>query len=205
MAEKWSMKGSILGDCNCDWGCPCNFDVAPTDGHCDGVYIWVVDDGRYGDVDLAGAKFAMAASAPGPIHEGNLTSALMFDEAATAQQRDALQALWSGDAGLPFDILVSVTGTWLDPIDAPFEIELAGMNSKARIGGGEVYEVAFSRVKNPVTGEEEELYLDKPTGFTSRRSELGMTPVSRFSFDGLSYDNSGKYGEYSSFEYRSAG
>src|SRR5438132_11154067 len=42
MAEQWSLKGSILGDCNCDWGCPCNFNVAPTHGHCDGVYTWVV-------------------------------------------------------------------------------------------------------------------------------------------------------------------
>ena len=72
---------------------------------------------------------------------------------------------------------------------------------EAKIGGGEVYEVAFSRIKNPVSGEEEELYLDKPTGFTSKRAELGMTTISRFSLNGLTYDNSGKYGEYSKFEY----
>src|SRR5438105_3609686 len=58
MPEQWSMKGAILGECNCDWGCPCNFDVAPTYGNCDGVYVWSIDEGRYGDVDLAGARFA---------------------------------------------------------------------------------------------------------------------------------------------------
>ncbi len=201
MPGRWSMKGVILGDCNCDWGCPCNFDVAPTYGHCDGVYVWAVDEGQYGDVDLSSVKFAMGASAPGPIHEGNLTSVLMLDDAASAEQREAVQALWKGDAGLPFDILFSVTGTWLDPIFAPFELKLAGMSSEAKIGDGEIYEVAFSRIKNPVSGEEEELYLDKPTGFTSKRAELGMTTVSRFSLNGLTYDNSGKYGEYSQFEY----
>ena len=199
MPEQWSMQGSILGDCNCDWGCPCNFDVAPTYGECHGVYLWLVENGRYGEVDLDGVGFVWAASSPGPIHEGNLTSVLLIDEAASAEQREAVQTLWNGEAGLPFDILVSVTGTWLDPVFAPFEVELAGINSKAKVG--EVYEVALSRVKNPVTGDDEELYLDKPTGFTSTRAELGMTPVSRLNVDGLSYDNSGKYGEYSRFEY----
>ena len=46
---RWSMKGVILGECNCDWGCPCNFDVAPTYGHCDGVYVWAVEEGRSAD------------------------------------------------------------------------------------------------------------------------------------------------------------
>src|SRR5207244_2145380 len=27
MATKWSMRGTLLGACNCDWGCPCSFDA----------------------------------------------------------------------------------------------------------------------------------------------------------------------------------
>ncbi len=63
----------------------------------------------------------------------------------------------------------------------------------------------MSRVKNPVTGDEEELYLDKPTGFTSKRSELGMSELAKFSCDGLSFDTSGKYAEYADFEYAGPG
>jgi len=203
MAEAWSMTGAIYGACNCDWGCPCNFDVPPSYGHCDGVYVWAVESGTYGKVPLSSLLFAWAAHAPGAIHEGNLTGVLIVDESASSEQRQALENLWrSGESGLPFDILNSVTSTWLDTISAPFEVELAGINTKAKIGpGGTIYDLALSRVKNPVTGDEEELYLDKPTGFTSKRSELGMSLAARFACDGLTFDTSGKYAEYATFEY----
>jgi len=52
-----------------------------------------------------------------------------------------------------------------------------------------------------VTGDEEEVYLDKPTGFTAKRSELGMSTVARFKTPGLKFDNSGQYAEFSRFSY----
>ena len=196
------MKGAIFGSCNCDWGCPCNFDAPPTYGNCVGIYVYFVREGRYGDVSLEGLKYAQAGSSPGPVHEGNMTSVLIVDEQATPEQREALETLWkSGEAGLPFDIWHSVTSTWLDTIVAPIDLHLAGINSRVRIEGGEVCEIAISRIKNPVTGEEEEIYLDKPTGFTSIRSELGMSTVFRFDAPGLSFDASGKYAEYAEYSY----
>jgi len=205
--ESWSMTGSIFGSCNCDWGCPCNFDVTPSYRHCDGVYVFSVREGRYGEASLAGLQFAWAAHSPGPIHEGELTAVLIIDERATPAQRDALEQLWrSGAAGLPFDIFHSVTSTWLDTIYAPFESKLAGINSGVKIGAnGTIYDLEQSRVKNPVTGDEEEIYLDKPTGFTAKRSELGMATRAAFSCDGLSWDTSGKHAEYGDFEYVGGG
>jgi hypothetical protein len=203
MVESWTMKGATFGPCNCDWGCPCNFDAPPTYGHCDGIYVWAVSEGRYGDVSLEGLNFAWAGHSPAAIHEGNLTAVVLVDEQAAPAQRDALAALWTGGpSGLPFDILNAVTTTLLDTIYAPFEIELDGINTKAKIGGGEIFEVAQSRVKNPVTGLEEELYLDKPRGFTSTRSELGMAEVAHFQVEGLVLEGmNGKYAEYAEFEY----
>ena len=137
------------------------------------------------------------------MHEGNATAVLIVDERASAEQRQALETLWrGGGVGLPFDILSAVTGTWLDTQYAPFDVVLAGINTRAKIGqGGEIYELAQSRIRNPVTDEEEELYLDKPTGFTAKRAELGMSRVARFAADGLAFDTSGKYAEYAEFEY----
>jgi hypothetical protein len=197
------MNGSIFGPCNCDWGCPCNFNAAPTYGHCDGVYLFSVREGSYGDVALDGLHFAWAAHSPGPLHLGNLTALLLVDERASEDQRQALEQLWKdGSAGLPFEILNSVTATWHDTVYVPFEVELAGINTKAKIDEGRILELALSRVKNPVTGKEEEVYLDKPTGFTSTRTELGTSAIARFSCDSLSLDDmSGKYGEYADFDY----
>ena len=48
----YHLKGHLLGACNCDWGCPCNFEQAPNYGSCEGVYLWQVDEGHYNGVDL---------------------------------------------------------------------------------------------------------------------------------------------------------
>lgn len=202
MAEKWRMKGSLVGACNCDWGCPCNYDARPTKGFCEGIYAIVVKEGRYGDVSLDGLKFLFAGHAPGAVHEGNLTSVVVIDDKATPEQRAAIETLWrGGGVGMPFDIFAAVTGTWLDPVVAAIEVKLDGIRSEVKVAEGKIYDLAISRIKNPVTGEEEEIYLDKPTGFTSLRSELGMSTVARFRADGLSFDNSGQYAEYAEFEY----
>jgi hypothetical protein len=54
---------------------------------------------------------------------------------------------------------------------------------------------------NPVTGDHEELYLDKPTGFTSTRSEMGMSTVGTLTSPGVTWDITGKYAEYAEFAY----
>jgi hypothetical protein len=201
--EKWWMKGAILGECNCDWGCPCNFDADPTHGECFGTYTWAVREGRYGDVALDGLNFAWANYLPDAMWKGHGTSALVVDEAASSEQRAALEELFgSGEAGVPFDILNVVTATWLDTVVTPIEVEVNGINSRATFAAGELYEVTLSRIKNPVTGDEEELYLDKPTGITALRTELGMSTVAVSRLEGrLAYENSGGYGEFSEFDY----
>ncbi|MBI3028769.1 MAG: DUF1326 domain-containing protein [Candidatus Rokubacteria bacterium] len=41
-ATAWEVKGTITLACNCDWGCPCNFNARPTYGHCEGEWTWHV-------------------------------------------------------------------------------------------------------------------------------------------------------------------
>jgi hypothetical protein len=131
-----------------------------------------------------------------------MTSVLIVDESATDGQREALETLWkSGESGLPFDIWNAVTATWLETVVAPIELELDGINSRARIGGGELADIAMARIRNPVTDEEEEIYLDKPTGFTSTRSELGTSLTFRFSCAGFDWDYGGRYAEHAEYSY----
>src|ERR671935_4129 len=50
---------SVLIACNCDYGCPCNFNARPTQGKCEGGWTWHVERGRYGDVTLDGITFTV--------------------------------------------------------------------------------------------------------------------------------------------------
>lgn len=202
MAERWFMTGETIGACNCDWGCPCSFDAPPTGGYCEGLDMLVVREGRYGDVDLAGVIFGSAVHFPGAVHEGNGTSLHFVDERATPAQRTALEVLFAGGGvGLPFDIFAAVTATRLPTVYAPIAVELAGIRSTVTVGDGSGYRLALARIKNPVTGEEEEIYLEKPTGFTWQRGELGMSTAMRLAFPGLAFDHTGQYGEYAEFSY----
>jgi hypothetical protein len=198
----WRMRGELVGACNCDWGCPCNFEASPTQGFCDGFYTIVVREGDFGGTTLDGIRFVMGGHAPGPIHEGDGTAILILDEAMTVEQRSAVERLWrGGGVGSPFDEFASVTTVWHEPMTAPIDVHLDGIRSTVQVGGGDIYELALARVRNPLTMEEEIVHLEHPTGFTSKQTELGMSTVARFRTDVASYEHSGKYAEYAKIEY----
>jgi hypothetical protein len=199
MGTKWTMRGTLLGACSCDWGCPCSFNAPPTQGFCEGGYLWHVDQGKFGDVALGGLSFAWLGRSPGPLHEGNVTWLVLADEKTTSAQRKALVTLSEGKSGGPFVIFMAVASRRDGPRYVPFELHLDGIKSKARSAG--IFEYDLGAILNPVTQEPEEIYVDKPTGFTSKRLTMGASRVFRVNSDLLRYDHSGKYAEFSHFDY----
>ncbi len=198
MGTKWAMKGELLGACSCDWGCPCSFDARPTQGFCEGGYLWHVQQGKFGDTSLDGLSFAWVGHAPGPLHEGNVTWIVICDEKANDAQRQALGVLGEGKSGGPWVIFNAVSKKKIGPKFVSFELQLKGLQSKAKAGG--LLEYELGPILNPVTHEPEEIYVDKPTGFTSKRLAMGASRVFRVNSD-LKYDHSGKYAEHSLFDY----
>ena len=67
----WTLTGVVLVACNCDFGCPCNFNAPPTHGKCEGGWTWHVQHGSFDGVSLDGLNFSVYANWPGAIHEGN--------------------------------------------------------------------------------------------------------------------------------------
>jgi hypothetical protein len=122
------------------------------------------------------------------------------DERADSRQRQALEdMLTKNPEVMPFAIFKQLTSTFLGVRYVPFEVELKGTHSRARIPS--ILEYQLTPMKNPVTGEEEPATLLKPKGFTSKQQELCSTTAMRLTTEGLSFDHSGKYGEFSLFEY----
>lgn len=199
----WRMGGWLIGACNCDWGCPCNFQAPPTYGACEGLYAILVREGRYGDLPLDGVSFVTGGWSPGPIHEGGGTHLLIVDDRATEPQRAAIERLWrGGGVGSPFDEFASVVTVRYEPIVARIDVELDGIRSRVRVGGGDILSLALSRVPNPVTGREEVVVLDHPTGFSSTLVELGMSTEFRLRTEHASFDHGGKYAEFAEISYR---
>ena len=64
MTVKWTIRGKEYGNCNCNYGCPCQFNAPSTHGHCEGVDCGHIEEGNFGDVRLDGLNFVMIYSWP---------------------------------------------------------------------------------------------------------------------------------------------
>src|SRR5829696_2789024 len=98
------VTGTVLIACNCDWGCPCNFQARPSRGHCEGGWLWMFDQGQVDHVGVDGLGVALFAKWPGAIHEGGGHAASYIDDRAAAAQRAALKKLLQGEFGGPWGI-----------------------------------------------------------------------------------------------------
>ncbi len=98
---EWHAKGDWFDVCKCAVPCPCTFAQPPTEGDCEGILAWHIDEGNYGDVDLAGLSVVALASFTGNIWVGaeDVEMAIYMDAKADESQRGALQAIWGGQAG----------------------------------------------------------------------------------------------------------
>ena len=68
MAVEWTAQGDLFEGCNCNLLCPCHvsFKQPPTMGYCDTIWAVSIEQGRYGDVDLADLlTFNACFSGPG--------------------------------------------------------------------------------------------------------------------------------------------
>ena len=168
---KWSIEADYFQACNCDYGCPCEFEAPPTQGYCEGMGAWKINKGRYGNVSLNGLSFGFVARWPEAIHKGNGTAALFFDEKSKPEQRDALMQIASGKAGgMPFEIIATTFSKVLEPQYVPFKFRIKGKNSSVQIGRSA--EMAFEPIKNPVTKSQESIRVEHETGFIFKSAEV---------------------------------
>ena len=119
MAADWYIEGLWMKNCNCDPGCPCDFNQRPTQGYCEGMVGMHITKGNFEDVDLAGVTFAGVVHWPGAMHEGNGEVQPIIDEKASEEQRNAIFQILSGQHGdTLFEVVAYVCPTVHEPIVA---------------------------------------------------------------------------------------
>jgi hypothetical protein len=99
---QWHLKGEWFDVCKCSIPCPCTFAQPPSEGDCEGILAWHIDEGKYGDVDLSGLNVVNLGTFTGNIWTGEAKDARMavyIDAKADERQREALQTIWGGQAG----------------------------------------------------------------------------------------------------------
>jgi len=178
---EWSIKGLHFANCNCDYGCPCQFNALPTDGTCKAVVAWLIDEGYCGDVKLDGLKVATTYAWENPIHEGNGEMQVIIDESATEEQRQAIIGIMNGEHTDPGKIMIqiyrSMCSKVYDPIFAPIEMDIDLDGRKAHLKVEGIIESELEPILNPVTGAEHRARFDLPLGkeFNSAEVASGTT------------------------------
>jgi len=197
---KWSIEADYFQACNCDYGCPCEFEAPPTKGFCDGIGAWRINRGNYGDVSLNGLGLGFVLHSPEALHLGNITLAAFVDERANEQQRQALLQIASGQAGgLPFEIIASIVSNMLEPQFVPFQFNVQGKNSSAKMG--DAVSMAFEPVKNPVTGDPEGIRIEHETGFLFKGADVVSAKECQASVGELSFSWPDKNGFVTQVKY----
>ena len=198
MEKRWNLTGHVLVACNCDWGCPCNFNARPTAGKCEGGWTWHVDAGAFDGVSLDGLNFSVYVNWPGAIHEGNGVALILIDDRSTDEQRQAITRLIEGKSGGPWGILGWTWPTIHGPFPASYDFVVDGVNTRLKCGDYVLAEC--SPIRNPVSGAEVHPGVVLPEGLIMKKGDVGMTTSFRVS-NGIEYDHSGKYMALGPFEY----
>ncbi|MGI9024156.1 MAG: DUF1326 domain-containing protein [Burkholderiaceae bacterium] len=174
---EWKIEGKEFGNCNCAYGCPCQFNALPTHGDCRAVNSFEIEKGHFGDVKLDGLRAVCLYEWPGPVHEGKGTMQVIIDKRADARQRNALLQILMGketdDMATMWWVYSAMSPNKLEPMFETVDLDVDVDARRARVVVAGVVESVGVPIKNPVTGLDHRVRIDMPAGFEYRLAEIG--------------------------------
>lgn len=174
---QWAIHGREFSNCNCAYGCPCQFNALPTYGHCQAVVGIQIDRGFHGDTTLDGLRLAGIFRWPGPIHLGNGEAVPVVDRRADAAQRDAILRIMTGQDTSPgatmFNVFASTLSKAYDPVftDIDFTVDIDKRRAHLKVAG--LIEQRGEPIVNAVTGKESRSRIELVGGFEYKVAEMG--------------------------------
>jgi len=142
----WHMAGRMIEACSCKMLCPCYMGPAePDQGWCSGTLSLEMQEGASNGVNLGGCKVVWRIDLPGDFVGGNGTARLYIDEAATADQRRELEAIFTGKQGGPWAVVSTLVTTWLPTQIVQITIEGA---DNPTVTVGNVGQVTLQRIRD---------------------------------------------------------
>ncbi len=204
-SPEWKINGDYFEACSCDSVCPCptsGLAARPTQGHCDAGLVFHVERGAYGATKLDGLSFAVLLHTPGPMIAGNWTVGVIVDEKATAEQRDALAAIGSGQGGGPMAALGPLVGSFAGVEAKAIRIERSGMRRSASIPGALDIVIEGIAGANPT----DPIFFDNVAHPAATRLALAKASRSHMHAFGIDWDDtSGKNnGHFAPFAWSSS-
>lgn len=134
---RWNARGLIFENCNCQLICPghVHFDQLCSHERCTGYWAIRVDEGRFGDVVLDGVAAIIVYDSPQHMIDGGWIQGLIIDEAANAEQAEAIEGILTGRAGGPWAKIAPFVGTALPTRREPIAIDDDGAVKRVAVRG----------------------------------------------------------------------
>jgi hypothetical protein len=176
----WRLEGEWMKNCNCAFGCPCDFNALPTEGYCKGMVGMRITSGHFEKTKLDGLVFAATVDFPGALHEGNGQLQPIIDERATPEQREALFNIMSGKfstEGTLFHIFSLIVTKVHDPLFVPITFSFDKDGRVARLVAKGVLETEVEPIKNPGTGAPHRVQVVMPEGFEHKAAEVASADI----------------------------
>lgn len=191
--QNWMMRGEYMESCNCDYLCPCiytNPQAPVTYDQCTAVMVFRIDEGSSGAIPLSGLKFALVIRSGKVMADGNWIFAGVVDEAADANQRQALAEIVGGAAGGPPGFIrQNLVGDFRGIEFKPIDFTIEGFKRRVAIPDIASFEVEGVLSRNR-SGEP--YYLDNTGHPASPRLALAKSSETHVHGFGLDLDLVGK-------------
>ena len=198
MTDQWTIHGVEYSNCNCDIGCPCQFNAPSTHGVCKAIGNVLIEKGNFNNIPLDGLSFVLLLEWPGEIAEGNGQQQLIIDERANPQQREALQKIALGESTAPgathFFVFNSTMSKVHETLYAAIDMRINMGEREAHIQVGDLIESKGASLVDPFSGEKTRRGIHNPNGFEYTYAELGAGN-SKVSTD-LEFELNDSYGQF---------
>jgi hypothetical protein len=197
MPDRWALRGTEFGNCNCAWGCPCQFNAPSTHGNCQAVVGGEIEQGNFNDTRLDGLRWALVLKWPGEIAEGNGQMQAIIDERASAPQREALRKILHGESTAPgathFFVYHSTMSKVFAPLFAPIELEIDVPGRRGRLRVPNVVESDGMPIVD-ARGNEHQAEIRLPNGFEYTVAQMGSGRARAHGAIELAHE--GSYGQF---------
>lgn len=210
MSEQWRIVGDFVDFCKCSVPCPCTFGQPPTEGDCEGIIGYRVREGSYGDVDLSGLNLVGIARFEGNIWDDDtrLDMGMIVDERADERQREALQAVFGGQAGgWPKMFAENMLGNMLGLEFAPIELEIDDDLESWRVSVPGKAEGTTKLLSGPTSSRGERMAVMNPPGSEvgpgQGAATYGIASTDKVDAFGMSWERSGRSSKHIPFEWSS--
>jgi hypothetical protein len=107
----YTLEGTLLEACSCGVLCPCWIGQDPDLGDCRSVNAYHFDKGEINGIDVSGLNLVEVCHIPGNVlAPASWKLVLILDDSASAEQRDAIVAAYTGKFGGPLADLAGLFG-----------------------------------------------------------------------------------------------